>query len=346
VARTVAAWARPVVLAGLGALDADVAVLAEALKAPVLTSYKAKGVIPEGTGWAAGAAGLSPVVDAAHRALVEAADGLLLVGWDPVELRDHWLPGWRDDADGPAVVVLDATHPTDLPSRLDVVHVGDVPAATQALATAVAGEGASAWRPADVDAHRARADALVQDGPSGPATAIRAVQAAVDAFHGDVVVSLDVGAHRITASNVWRCDRPHRLLQSNGWASMGYGLPAGLAAVALGHPAVVLTGDMGLQLALGELGTARELGGTLVVVVLIDESLSLIELKQERLGHPTAGVRFGNPDLPALAAAFGGTGVEVEGPEQSTAAVADALRAGGLHLVGIRIDPSPYRRQM
>ncbi len=339
----VASWSRPLVLAGLGALKADVAALAEALSAPVLTSYKAKGVLPEGRGRSAGAAGLSPVVDAAHRELVDQADGLLLLGWDPVELRDHWLPGWKTGSGRPEVVVVDSHAPTDLPTPIDHLHVGDVARAVADLARA---DGASSWDPDTVRAHRERVDGIHADGPAGPATAVRAVQEAVDAHPGDVVVSLDVGAHRITASNVWRCERPDRLLQSNGWASMGYGLPAGLAAVAAGHPAVVLTGDMGLQLALGELGSARELGGTLVIVVLLDRSLSLIELKQERLGHPTAGVRFRNPDLALLAGAFGGKGTEVEGPDAARGAVSAALEAGGLHLVGVRIDPGAYRQQM
>ncbi len=342
-AARVRGWRRPVVLAGLAALGAELAPLAEALRAPVVTSYKAKGVIPEGEGWAAGAAGLSPVVDAVQRELVDQADGLLLVGWDPVELRDHWLPGWRTGSGRPEVVVVDAASPTDLPSSIDALHVGPVPPAVAALAR---GAGASTWTLGQVAEHRARLDALLQDGHDGPATAVRAVQRAVDAHGGDVVVSLDVGAHRITASNVWCAARPDRLLQSNGWSSMGYGLPAGLAAVAHGHAAVVITGDMGLQLVLGELGTARELGGTLVVVVLIDESLSLIELKQERLGHPLAGVRFGNPDLGMLAAAFGGTGIVVEGGEAVTEVVGAALRNGGLHLVGVRVDPAAYRSQM
>ena len=109
---------------------------------------------------------------------------------------------------------------------------------------------------------------------------------------------------------------------------------------------MVLTGDMGLQLVMGELGTARELGGTLVVVVFLDGSLSLIELKQQRLGHASAGVRFGNPDLVALAQAFGGQGVEVQGATDLQAAVARGLDAGGLHIVGVRIDASAYPQHM
>lgn len=335
----IAAWKRPVVLVGTAWGGADIAALAQRLRAPVLTSYKAKGSIPEATGWSAGAAGLSRPADRCHQALIGEADGLLLIGWDPVELRDHWLPGWSDT---PEVVVVDAAAPTDLPCRVDAMHVGPVPEAVASVRG-----GASLWSVDDVAAHRATWMPLFDEAVFGPASAVRAVQAAVDACHAyDPVVTLDVGAHRITASHVWRADSPNRLLQSNGWSSMGYGIPAALAACAAGHAGVAIIGDMGLQLMLGELGTAAELGGTLVVVVMMDASLSLIELKQERLRHPTAGVRFANPDIALLASAFGGVGVVVDGAEPLADSVVSALSRGGLSIVGVTIDPSPYRTQM
>jgi len=337
----VAGWERPVILVGFPGRRAAVAELAARWGAPVLTTYKAKGCVPESTGWSAGAVGLSPVADAVHQQLIHRADGLLLVGWDPVELRDHWLPGWSD---APEVVALDTCWPTDLPARLDAVHVGDVPAAVQSL-IAASRRPASRWDAAEVEAHRGRHAAVFAEDVFGPAGAVRAVQEAVDR-HPGVVATLDVGAHRITASHVWRCDAPDTLLQSNGWSSMGYGLPAALAAVAAGRPAVAMTGDMGLQLVAGELGTAAELGGTLVVVVFVDASLSLIALKQQRLAHPSRGVQFGNPDLPLLAEAFGGVGRWADDARSTARAVEEGLTRGGLTVVGVRIDPAPYLRQM
>ncbi len=336
IASLVASWERPVVLVGFPGRHAGIEALSDRLRAPVLTTYKAKGALPEGRGWSAGAAGLSPVADAVHRTLIDRADGLLLVGWDPVELRDHWLPGWGDVP----VVALDAHAPTDLPTSLAAVHVGPLAPATASLRG-----GASGWSLDEVAAHRAAHEAVFAERTFGPASVVQAVQAAVDSVPG-VVTTLDVGAHRITASHVWCCERPDTLLQSNGWASMGYGLPAALAAAAHGRPAVALTGDMGLQMVLGELGTAREIGGTVVVVALLDASLSLIELKQERLGHPSEGVRFANPDLPRLAEAYGAHGVVVDSADSVRAAVADALHRGGLSLIGVRFDPAPYRAQM
>ena len=343
----VGGWRRPVILAGFAARHADVAALAEALRAPVLTTYKAKGCVPEGQGWSAGPAGLSPVADRVHQELVARADGLLLLGWDPAELRDHWLPGWPE-VSGPEVVVVDEAHVTDLPATIHGAFVGDPAHALDTWLDGVDGprpEPGSAWTVDEVEAHRARHDAIFAEAVFGPASAIRAVQQATGAVP-EVVTTLDVGAHRITASHVLRCARPDALLQSNGWSSMGYGLPAAIAAAALGHPAVAIIGDMGLQLVAGELGTAVEVGGTVVVVVLLDDSLSLIELKQQRLGHPSRGVGFANPSLPRLAEAFGGTGVVVADAEGARQAVADALGRGGLSLVGVRIDPAPYREQM
>jgi acetolactate synthase-1/2/3 large subunit len=160
------------------------------------------------------------------------------------------------------------------------------------------------------------------------------------------VVTLDVGAHRITAAHVWHAKKPDRLLQSNGFASMGYGIPAALAAAAHGYPAVAITGDMGLQMVLGELVTAAENDWPLVVVVIDDAALSLIALKQERMSHPDRDVRFANPRWDALARSVGGRAVVADTASAVHEAVRDGLTRDGITLVAARIDDTPYRRQM
>ena len=69
----------------------------------------------------------------------------------------------------------------------------------------------------------------------------------------------------------------------------------GAALVSPEKKVMAITGDMGLWMVAGELGTAAEQGLDLVVVYLSDASLSLIELKQERSKLPLSGVRFDNP---------------------------------------------------
>ncbi len=337
---------RPVMLVGLGQLDGAVASavgqLAERYRMPVISTYKAKGVPDEDHPWYAGSFGLSTTVDLLQQQLLASADLLLMVGLDPVELRPQWLPGWPSEL---PVIALDRAAPHDLVHPIEQLYVGDI---ARNLSWLLQDEGGrSAWTLDELGRHWDRMAALFTEDTSemGPAAAIGAVQAG---FPDDGICALDVGAHRITASHVWTCRKPNTLLQSNGLSSMGYGLPAAIAAKLARPdlPALALTGDMGLWMTLGELGLAAERGLDLTVVYLADRSLSLIELKQQRMGLPQAGVRFDNPDVVALASAFGGLGVTVDNPDDLEQAVARASAQGGLQLIEARIDPSPYATQV
>jgi len=336
---------RPVLAVGLSDLSDDAAAgvrsLAETARVPVMTTYRAKGMIDETSPWSLGAFGLSPVVDLHQQTLLREADLLVAVGLDPVELRSQWLPGW------PASLPMLAIDPLGQP---DLQHPATwdlrsgIPATLLALSARSQG-AKSTWTPGEVAAHRATIDAPFQDGPHGPAAAIRAVQAGAGP---DALVSVDVGAHRITASHVWSCRRPRTVLQSNGFSSMGTGLPGAIAAKLCfpERPAIALTGDAGLWMTLGELGVVQDRGMDLVVVYLADEALSLIQLKQERIPLADRGVRFSNPEVGQLAAAFGGTGCCVQGADAIEAAISQAIQAGGLWLIEVQIDAQAYRQQM
>src|SRR3546814_12710431 len=71
---------------------------------------------------------------------------------------------------------------------------------------------------------------------------------------------------------------------------------------------VAFTGDGGLLMVAGELSTAAELGSRIIVVVFVDASLGLIELKQRQRQMKNAGVDFARHDFAGLARAFGGVG--------------------------------------
>lgn len=337
---------RPVMLVGIGDLSdaaADaVGALSSGLSVPVLSTYRAKGIVDERGPWCAGAFGLSPVVDALQQGLLARADLILAVGLDPVELRSNWLPGWPR---GVPVVLLDPVGQPDLAGPVAVDVRGPVPSGLDALRAQVVARGRSQWTIAELARHRSALAAPFADGPDGPGATVAAVQAGAP---DDVIVAFDVGAHRITASHVWQCVAPRTQLQSNGFSSMATALPMAIAAkLSLPErPVLALTGDMGLWMALGELGLVQERGMDLVVVYLADRALSLIALKQERAGLAENAVGFANPDVVHLAAAFGGTGVRVQGALAVKAAVETAFAAGGLHIIEAQIDPAGYRRQM
>ena len=112
----------------------------------------------------------------------------------------------------------------------------------------------------------------------------------------DAVATADSGAHRILFSQIWRCAAPR------GLAAVERPLHDGLRGAAGDRPArwdraapvLAVVGDAGLEMGLGELATLRDLGLPVIVVVLVDGSLALIEMKQRASGRAERGVGIGD----------------------------------------------------
>ena len=113
----------------------------------------------------------------------------------------------------------------------------------------------------------------------GPSEMIGALR---DVLPPDGILTADVGAHVHLLGQLWTVDEPQRFLMTNGWSSMGFGIPSAIGAKLCrpDRPVVCVTGDGGFLMNCGELMTARRLGINVVVVVLCDRNLSLIEVKQ------------------------------------------------------------------
>jgi acetolactate synthase-1/2/3 large subunit len=115
-------------------------------------------------------------------------------------------------------------------------------------------------------------------------------------------------------AQVWKADHPLTYLVSNGLSTMGYGLPAAMAAK-LAFPeskVVCVTGDGGFSMVLQDLETAVRLSMPIVILVLCDESLNLIEVIQKRRGYTLYGVRFRKIKFASVAEDFGASGIKLE----------------------------------
>jgi acetolactate synthase I/II/III large subunit len=320
---------RPVVLVGPLAGDADRlrAVLA-GRGVPVLTSYQAKGWLPDGDPDHAGLFTNAAV----ERPLLEQADLVVGVGLDPVEPMPA---AWRQ----PAPVLLVHPCPVDgryfgEPTVLEVEPGGQAEALAALLAVT-----APDWPAGTAAAQRDRALAGLEAPAPGltPHDLVRAVAAAAP----DALVTVDAGAHMLVAMPLWPARRPGDVLISNGLSTMGFALPAAIGAATArpDRPVVCLTGDGGLGMVLAELETVARLGSRLVVVVFNDARLSLIEIKQgPGQGGPEA-VGYRPTDFAAVARASGLAGVVAHTADEVTRAVRDP--AGPL-LVDARVDPSVY----
>lgn len=332
---------RPLILAGLGAVRAGagepLSNLMTRLGAPLITTYKAKGVVSEHHPLALGGAGLSPRADPVMLELARAADVVLLVGYDPIEMRIGWLDPFAKSA---TIIDISAAAIDHGMHRADVRIGGNVAATLTALADGLA--QARTWPDGEPGRARARLIELFTPPSAwGPHAAFDVLQ---NVLPESATVTVDSGAHRILLSQQMRFSRAGALLQSAGLCTMGAAVPLaiGHAAAKSGGPVVAVLGDGGLEMCLGELGTLRDAGLPVIVMVMQDESLALIELKQAQAGLAERGVRLGRTRYEDVARAFSGEGVRVADRDSLAAALQAALAAKTFTLIVCDIRASDY----
>lgn len=333
---------RPLIIAGYDAARDEAAEalfrLATAYSVPVITTYKAKGVFPERHPLALGAAGLSPLADGVLLPVCRAADLVILAGYDPIEMR----PSWMDPFDRSAHVIEVAPACYDHGMHAASVRIEADISATLAVLAGGAPPAAASWpchRPATA---RAALDALFAAPQAwGPHAIFAELEAALPE---NGIVTVDSGAHRILLSQKMKFDRPLALLQSAGFCTMGAAVPlsAGVKLAQRSTPVVAVVGDGGLEMGLGDLATLRDAGLPVVIVVLQDESLALIELKQRQASLPLAGVRLGKTKFEDVARACGGGGYRVGSASEFKAALRTAMAAEVFSVIVCEIEADDY----
>ena len=301
---------RPLMIAGVEVLHKraakDVSDFCRKFNIPLLTTYKAKGVLAEDDPLALGGVGLSPKADEIIFPLVAESDLIILAGYDPIEMRSSWVNAW-----GPEKTVIEFSDGpnTHYVHQASISFVGHVGAGLNALSEG--GQSREIWpdnRPSVVRA--AHKKAFAGDGYWG-AHAI--VAAARRAMPRNTIAAVDTGAHRILLSQAWECYEPRGLMQSTALCTMGVAMPLALGRKLAEpeRPVIAFCGDAGMEMILGDLATARDQKMAVPIVVFVDESLALIELKQRGSGYDNLGVDFGRTDFAAVANAMGGVGVTV-----------------------------------
>ena len=334
-ARRLEASQRPAVLAGHGVLRSGgshaLATLADRLGAPVATSRSGIGSIPTAHPRSVGMLGFYGT--AAARDAVAGADLVLVAG---CALGEQTTFGWRSDliAADAQVVQIDADA-----SQINRVYRVDqgVVAAVGPVLAAVA-EQVSPRNPWFTARPQRSAP---QNDPRRGLSAADVIDSLNRCGPDGMVVSADIGNHRL-----WVCEQldvtgPHGLLQSCEFDAMGFSLPAAIgASVALGpDPVVAIAGDGGFVHTMGELVVARDLGLSVVAVVFVDGALGILRHQAEAMYGEDHFVRLGPIDFAAVARAFGVEARTVTDPADIDGAFEWALAAGGPSLLAFAIDP-------
>ena len=276
---------KPVLALGLGAVRAgvgeDVSRFAEAHNIPIVLTPMAKGMVAEDHRCYAGVLfhALSDEVGKTH----QKADLVVLVGYDPVEFNiESWAPAAKliNIDDEPADIDRDA-YP-------DVVEIrGDIASSVEGMcATSMEQKD---W---DMNALKQRRDAMFERLKGieafGPCAALDILR---EVLPDDGIMTCDVDAHTHLIGQKWPTPAPGRQIMTNGWSTMGFGIPAAIAAKLCRPDAAVcaVVGDGGFLMSAGELATAMRLNLPVVTVVLTDNDLALIRIKQQKKQNPIYG---------------------------------------------------------
>ncbi|MGJ7498474.1 thiamine pyrophosphate-binding protein [Variovorax sp. RT4R15] len=331
---------RPVLLVGLEARDegapAQVLALAQRLRCPVLTTYKAKGIVSDEVEWVVG----HFTGGAAEGECIAAADLIVLCGLDPVELIGRPWP-----YTAPVIDIALVRHPVHYVEAA-AGRYGPLASGIESLLPIC---GASDWPDEEIASFKHDMSARLDYPGGGPGlTSTQVVEIALAAAGPTgACITVDAGAHMFSAMAFWRARSPGSALISNGLATMAFALPAGIAR-ALNTPdvpTIAFTGDGGLMMCAGELATAAQYGARLCVIVFNDSALSLIALKQRNRNMAEAGVAWPSADFASVARGFGMTAFTARTAEAYEQALASALQTDGPCLIDVQVDPSGYRAQ-
>lgn len=240
---------------------------------PVVLTPMAKGIISEEHPCYAGVIFHAQSDIAAE--IYRQADLVIGLGYDPIEFNyESWMPLVP-------LVHID-TEPADITSEYDVVCnvTGSLSDSTAYLNSLKLPQ--YSWNMQDIKAVREKMLQALSPKkdtftPSDLLTVLR------DVMPAEGILTGDVGAHLHLMGQLWKAGEPNRLLMTNGWSTMGFGIPSAIGAkICRPHsPVACITGDGGFLMNCGELMTARRLGLNVVIIVMCDRNLSLIEVKQD-----------------------------------------------------------------
>lgn len=327
---------RPLIILGYGAKEGaeQVIQLAEALSCPVITTFKAKGLIGDDHPLGGGVLGRSGTPVASW--FMNQSDLLIVFG---ASFSQHT----GIDAAKPTIQVdfermaLGKFHGVDEPVWGDIaitarlLRAGLGEAAKQDQRSELA-ERWAAWR-AEKKARAAK------DQGRGLNSALL-FEVLNDCLPADAVISVDVGNNTYSFGRYFEC-RQQSVLMSGYLGSIGFSFPAAMGAWAAnsGRKIVSISGDGGFGQYMGELTTAVKYEMDITHILLNNSELGKISKEQRDGEWKVWQTSLVNPSFAAFAELCGGRGIAVDAAQDLASAVKEALAYPGPSLVEVMTDP-------
>ncbi|MGF7184943.1 pyruvate dehydrogenase (quinone)/pyruvate oxidase [Desulfitispora alkaliphila] len=314
---------RPAVLVGRGVVDNPEIVVnfAQKLQAPFVATSVAKSFYswdhPLFMG-GVGEGGSQAATD-----ILNEADLVLTIG-------ANWWPGSYLDVQK-AIIQVD-TNPISLATGNPISYglVGEVNEILSQLHKKVNPTNHDDWlrkakEKKDAWEKRAAEELSQQGSPCHPASIVNALNNTLDS---DAIISLDVGDHFVWFNRLFKGSGQQTLL-SGKWRTLGFGLPAALAAK-INKPdkqVVALVGDGGFAMTMSDFTTAVKHNLPVVVIIVNNGNYAMEKNKMESKNLTPYATELHNPDFKLYAESCGGEGYRVESSDQLESTIKKALKS-------------------
>ncbi|WP_166242372.1 thiamine pyrophosphate-binding protein [Paenibacillus turpanensis] len=328
-ASSIAQAAKPVLYAGRGVkgMQQELVELAELLQAPVVVTMPSKDVFPNGHRLFAG--GLGQGGSEASSIILDESDLIVMLGtsWWPEEYAPKHANMIQFDI---AAEQIGQGHPLSAGVVGDLKHA--LPLVLEDCRRAASGVNRSSWAKRTEEIIGQWNDVLKQelnlDG--SPIAPQRIMKILSDVCDEDAVLCVDTGDHTLWFGRAFEAKR-HDILLSGMWRTLGFALPAAIAAKrsAPGRQVVAIVGDGGAVQTLLELKTAAQYQVPLVLIILNNGSYAMEKNRMEQAGLNTLGSLLHNPDFVGVAEACGAKGYKVTSPAELEKTLRQALQENG-----------------
>ncbi|HJV47122.1 MAG TPA: thiamine pyrophosphate-binding protein [Bacillota bacterium] len=322
---------KPIILAGHGALGChdEIVSLAHKLDAGIILSLGAKGLIPENNEYMLGGIGEGGSQEAAE--IMQECDGLLIIG-------AMWYPKTFLSPNIPFVQIERELDHLQFDKNLHTALIGDAKKILGPLYERITATAKPEWKNRvhlvhNQWQHSVNEEASILSEPIDPAFIMKILS---EEIPSTAVITLDTGDHTVWFNRSFTT-KGQKVLFSGTWRTLGYALPAGICAGLIfpDKEIIVLAGDGGFTMNLGELSTLMMLHLPIKIVIFNNHCLAMEKNKMQYMGLKPYGVELVNPNFASLAEAYGIRGIRIEHPQNLRDGIRNMLQTKGPVLLEI-----------
>jgi acetolactate synthase-1/2/3 large subunit len=332
---------RPVLMVGQGTnrYAQPIRALVEQMKAPLITTASARGVLPEDHPFNFGFDPLAGNVRDVN-ALLESSDLILVIA---CKLGHGGTSGFALELPADRLVHIDASaeviganYPVSLGVVADAGELLKALLRSAPTASAWTTEELESWRTRMSARNAATAEPRVAGTPTGDARSF--FLSLRRALPRDAILVLDSGLHQILARRYYKVLTAGGLLMPSDLQSMGFAIPTaiGVRIAEPDRPVIALLGDGGFAMTALELLSAIREKVSLLVIVFVDGTFGQIRMQQLANYGVSHGVTLENPDIGLLAEAVGAH-YESAGDNDVESIVRAALERPGITVLEVQV---------